>query len=617
MKMRYVFIALICSVVMLWSAALYKSAQDKAMSYSNFGGIPVLHEGRVKPLDSFARIYLKRFSGYTAIDGLRASAWLAEVLFDPTAAAHRPIFTVKDKALRTRFGLSPEQKRLSFIDVQAALQDTEEELKTLLAAEQKDLTLDQQAFLQLHDQRAAFLQLMRSMSLVLPLDIEFPEARSDLAGLSYLDISEYLPDLTAELKSIVARKGENIEGYDPQEALLAKAVFHLQMFAFSGEGNTILRLVPKREAWISPWSLMLSGSLKAGDRGYLTQWQNVAETYRTDNTRGFDAFSEVLRRQLYLRDDVSAVRVQVEHWYHVIEPLHLALALYALGIVLMGFGLMREYALAQRGGLGILIAGCAFHTGAIVARIILLGRPPVGTLYESLLFVALVAVVFGLLLGWRGGQKLLMMVGAAVGLSLLLLAPIFIAEGETMQMLQAVLNTNLWLTVHVLTITAGYGFCLLCALSAHGTLALRAFDYRADLLKPLESAVYKLSIWGLLFTAVGTALGGVWADQSWGRFWGWDPKENGALLIVLWLIWIQHGRVANKLSREAFQALCAYLGVVVSLAWFGVNLLSIGLHSYGFTQGIALGLGLFVGFETVIIGALWFKAHLMKGVTSA
>jgi hypothetical protein len=95
------------------------------------------------------------------------------------------------------------------------------------------------------------------------------------------------------------------------------------------------------------------------------------------------------------------------------------------------------------------------------------------------------------------------------------------------------------------------------------------------------------------------------ADQSWGRFWGWDPKENGALLIVLWLIWIQHGRIAGRLSRFAFLAAVAFLNVIVAIAWFGVNLLGIGLHSYGFITGIALALALFCAGEILLIAILW------------
>jgi len=119
-------------------------------------------------------------------------------------------------------------------------------------------------------------------------------------------------------------------------------------------------------------------------------------------------------------------------------------------------------------------------------------------------------------------------------------------------------------------------------------------------------SIHKIGLVALLLTSVGTVLGGIWADQSWGRFWGWDPKENGALLIVLWLIWIQHGRQSGHIRPLAYVAGMAALNIIVALAWFGVNLLGVGLHSYGFTSGIASGLALFCIAETMIILLLWF-----------
>ena len=111
---------------------------------------------------------------------------------------------------------------------------------------------------------------------------------------------------------------------------------------------------------------------------------------------------------------------------------------------------------------------------------------------------------------------------------------------------------------------------------------------------------------GLLFTFLGTMLGGVWADQSWGRFWGWDPKENGALLIILWTAITLHSRIAGYI-KDFGLAIFAIIGtVVVMVSWFGVNLLGVGLHSYGFTQGLAMNLLSYILFELIFILASMF-----------
>ena len=201
-------------------------------------------------------------------------------------------------------------------------------------------------------------------------------------------------------------------------------------------------------------------------------------------------------------------------------------------------------------------------------------------------------------------------VSALSGASLLLLAPYF-AGAESLELLVAVLNTNFWLATHVLTITTGYGCCLAASIGAHLWLINRTSGRGADpgADDPAGRALIGISLVACLFIIFGTILGGIWADQSWGRFWGWDPKENGALLIALWLIFLLHGRIAASIGAVGFAVGLVLLNVVVALAWFGVNLLGIGLHSYGFTDRAALGLALFCGAELLFALVFSRLAH--------
>jgi ABC-type transport system involved in cytochrome c biogenesis permease subunit len=154
-----------------------------------------------------------------------------------------------------------------------------------------------------------------------------------------------------------------------------------------------------------------------------------------------------------------------------------------------------------------------------------------------------------------------------------------------MGMLVAVLDSNFWLATHVVTITIGYGAAMVAALVGHILLLqLIARPQARDQADSLISTARGTAVTALFFTTLGTILGGIWADQSWGRFWGWDPKENGALLIILWLLFVLHGRLAGLLSRAAYASTLGLTSVTVVMAWFGVNLLSVGLHNYGFSQ---------------------------------
>ena len=153
-----------------------------------------------------------------------------------------------------------------------------------------------------------------------------------------------------------------------------------------------------------------------------------------------------------------------------------------------------------------------------------------------------------------------------------------------MEMLRAVLDTNLWLSTHVVVVTLGYASMFVAGLLAI-IYIVRGFFTRSltpELGKTLARMVYGIVCFATLFSFVGTILGGIWADQSWGRFWGWDPKENGALLIVLWNAMILHARWGGMIKERGLMAMAVFGNIVTSFSWFGVNMLGIGLHSYGF-----------------------------------
>jgi ABC-type transport system involved in cytochrome c biogenesis permease subunit len=121
--------------------------------------------------------------------------------------------------------------------------------------------------------------------------------------------------------------------------------------------------------------------------------------------------------------------------------------------------------------------------------------------------------------------------------------------------------------------------------------------------KNLARAIYGTTCTAMFFSFVGTVLGGLWADDSWGRFWGWDPKENGALIIVLWNALVLHARWGGMIKDRGLAVLAVLGNITVSWSWFGVNELGVGLHSYGFTEGVMLALGIFCVSQLAIAAA--------------
>jgi ABC-type transport system involved in cytochrome c biogenesis permease subunit len=153
-------------------------------------------------------------------------------------------------------------------------------------------------------------------------------------------------------------------------------------------------------------------------------------------------------------------------------------------------------------------------------------------------------------------------------------------------MLQAVLDTNIWLATHVVAITTGYSGMFLAGMLAIIYVIRGVFtrSLSPQTASSLTRMTYGVVCFATLFSFVGTVLGGIWADQSWGRFWGWDRKENGALLIVLWCAIILHARWGEYIGQRGLMVMAIFGNVIMSFSWFGVNMLGIGLRSYGFMQ---------------------------------
>jgi ABC-type transport system involved in cytochrome c biogenesis permease subunit len=213
------------------------------------------------------------------------------------------------------------------------------------------------------------------------------------------------------------------------------------------------------------------------------------------------------------------------------------------------------------------------------------------------------AVVLGVILERIYRKGFGTAVAAASGFASLIVAHHLAADGDTMEMMRAVLDSNFWLATHVVTITIGYSGTFLAGAIAIGWTIREHVAPRLDAAtgKALSSMVYGVVCFALFFSFLGTVLGGIWADQSWGRFWGWDPKENGALLIVLWNAIILHARWGGYVRERGIMAMAIFGNVITSLSWFGVNMLGVGLHSYGFMDKAFWALAGFCGSQLALM----------------
>lgn len=576
---------------------------EEKLDYSTFEQFPVLDNGRIKPLGAYAKIKLKDFYKSDQFGNIPASQWFAETLFNPAEAASAKIFTIEDDALKTRLGLDTNKKHFNFQDLQAGLEDTKDDVANLLQSKQQDeLTAEQKDLIHVHENAFTYTELLRSFSLILPLE----------NNTTFDTLAPKEQRIVAQLKEIIADKGTDINVYTAAEQKIALEAFQLRQIRAGAAGNDDLKVIPSslnnEQTWIAPWQIINEGKGSPKTSQLLEQWKELATAYRNNDAQKWDEASKELLTQTLSEANGQAVktRLSLELVYQDVQPYHIAMGFYLIGIILLIISLSKPNKLIQTATWLSLVIATLSHTFGIAARTYILDRPPVGTLYESVIFVSLICAFVALIAYTINRKPALPLVGQIAALSILAIAPVMLQGNDSLELLVAVLNTNFWLTTHVLCITIGYGICILAACLAHAYMALRIKNPSHPQLGNIFQSIHKISLTALLFTAVGTVLGGIWADQSWGRFWGWDPKENGALLIVLWLIWLQHGRLSGNLRPLSYVAGIAALNVIVALSWFGVNLLGVGLHSYGFTSGLATGLTAFCTLQTAIIIGFWF-----------
>lgn len=257
----------------------------------------------------------------------------------------------------------------------------------------------------------------------------------------------------------------------------------------------------------------------------------------------------------------------------------------------------------NRAAFWVMVLALVVQTLGLVARIYIQGRPPVTNLYSSAIFVGWGCAILGIILERMFRNGIGSLTAAVTGFLSLLVAHNLSLDGDTMTMMQAVLDTNFWLATHVVVITLGYSAVFLAGFL--GILYIFAGVFtRAltpELGRSLTRMIYGITCFAVLFSFAGTILGGIWADQSWGRFWGWDPKENGAVLIVLWTALVLHARWGGLIKGRGLAVLAVGGNIVTSWSWFGTNMLGVGLHSYGFMDSAIFWLMAFVFSQLLIM----------------
>ena len=280
------------------------------------------------------------------------------------------------------------------------------------------------------------------------------------------------------------------------------------------------------------------------------------------------------------------------------------LASWALMLTIMALAAMVLFSKNIKIALGIATLSAIVQMVLIALRVFISGRAPITNMYETVLFSGFGSLTLALILGHLKKENLFIYMG--LGYNVCTLMMLSFANGmltATISPLVPVLRDNFWLSTHVTMVILSYGALALSWILANTVLFKRKWG---TITKKEETniadIIYTTLKWGTTMLAAGVILGGVWADYSWGRFWGWDPKETWSLIVLCVYMAILHGRYTSWIKNDRFITITAGAFMSVMMAWFGVNyILATGLHSYGFSEGGAIFLGSFFLIQTTIL----------------
>ncbi len=537
------------AMLVLIFALMPASVGSGKMNLQEFGSIPVIDRGRMKPLDTVARTTLMVVSNRQTYkdendESQPAIKWLLDAMTRSEASRRCKVFRIENDQVLSQLGLEqrPGSWRYSIDELADKSDLIVKEAEAAKEIKPADQNLYQQKIIEL----ATHLMMYSKLA-------------------------------TLETPLMVPPEEDNGQW----ESLLQALV---ELPQNQGQGNPAAH------------SLVL-----------------LLHSYSHNDAKTFNKTLASYHKEMEKRFPAETGRTDFELFFNHFEPFYQCTLLYVTVFLLAIFSFLMwcfswlGWAQALgRAAFWLALLTLLVHTWALFARMYLMDRPLVfvTNLYSSAVFIGWACVILGLVLECLFHKSIGNLVASVLGASTMLIAHHLGSSSDTLEMMQAVLDTNFWLATHVTCVTLGYAATFVAGLLGILYIIFGVVTPILDqnLAKVLKTALYAVVCFATLLSFTGTVLGGIWADQSWGRFWGWDPKENGAMLIVIWNALILHARWGGMVQARGMAVLAVFGNMVTGWSWFGTNQLQVGLHSYGFSNTLAFGLVIGWALHAVVLG---------------
>jgi ABC-type transport system involved in cytochrome c biogenesis permease subunit len=603
---------LISLVLVIWVVSkMIPHRQASGLDIDGFSRLPVLVGGRVMPMDTLARMSLSMMNhhGTFTVDGKvePASRWLLDVFMMPQRADAAKVFEVTNPDILGLFGRQEANGKpvsYSYNDCQPFLSEIGKQAGLATQTEAQTRNAFQRGMLKLRDALRIYLLLKNSIQAE-----DSPDFARELQAFDQVlqpgmqairDREANRPFNQQELLRIV--------GFTKRYQTLSQARY---AYAFPNPNGKI-----DSDRW---WHISdaLFNAVATGKVGYpAIMYGDLISAYRSDNVAGFNRIIQEYNQYLDRTIPGQLSRPRLEYLFNRTQPFLQAMVLYIIVLIFALFSWLKWPKTLGKTAVILLVCAFLLHTVGLLVRMYLQGRPPVTNLYSSALFVGWGSVLLCLFLERFYKNGIGSVCASTIGFVTLLIAHNLQLDGDSLEMLRAVLDTNVWLATHVVMVTLGYSSVALAGFLGiiYILRGLFTTSFNVTTASSLSRMIYGITCFATLFSFVGTILGGIWADQSWGRFWGWDPKENGALLIVLWNAMILHARWGGFIRERGLAVMSVFGNIVVSLSWFGVNMLGVGLHSYGFMDQAFGTLMTFIAIQLVVMALGMLPLKYWRGI---
>lgn len=603
-----------CTLAIIpWSHVMMTMRPEKQLKQFNIyeaGELPARFGGRVLPLDAYARQALAAISNRSSLSlepkrdedlppapseiikrandarSLSAMQWLLEVASGDPAIRDLHMFRIDADEILNLFEIDRRKSKLySLTELIPKFQEFDRELQVARGKNESEWSFREAKVMELASRLNTFQQVENAFT-----EPSLPQLPPGLAGM------DLTPDQVREAQFMMLDREMKALETAPVAAIIPP----------TSESTAAAVDFPP---WLPfPVARFKNIGLSINGQEEFQGTDTFAQMVTAYNDQDPELFNKAVNEHLVAVSetapkDYQPGKVEVERWIEAVQPTLIARVFYA-GLLVAGLlGLLLESKTLRSGVWGGLIAVAILHTVFLLARVYITGRAPVTNLYSSAVFIGWAAVVAGLGLEKVYKQGIGNLIAAGSGIASLMVAWA-LDTGDTMPVLQAVLDTQFWLSTHVITVTLGYAATFVAGgLGIVFLGSMMGGERKAELRRDIYRMTYSATCFGILFSFIGTVLGGLWADDSWGRFWGWDPKENGALLIVIWNALMLHARWDGMVKDRGFAILAIVGNIITAWSWFGTNQLGLGLHAYGGNSGAKIWLGIFLASQLVIIGA--------------